>query len=104
MPLIDYGMNWEQLATEECELREIVENDCQGFCVVTNRLVELSTMQDGDSPSEATLFSQTVMNHLVYAIEPLSPSEKSLKDNFSYYIQNDILFPFIDIIAPPPKG
>jgi len=102
--LVEYGMNWEQLATEECELREMVDNDCQGFCVVTNRMVELSSMQDDDHRADESLFQKSIMNHLMLVAEHPSPSEKSLKDTDSYYIHNDIPSPFIDILAPPPKG
>jgi len=104
LPLIEYGLNSEQLATEECELRHMVDNDCQGFCVVTNRVVKLSTMQDDDHRTDESLFQKSIMNHLMLVAEHPSPSEKSLKDTDSYYNYNDIPSPFIDILAPPPKG
>lgn len=104
MPLIDYGMNWEELMTEECELRAMVENDCKGFCVVTNRMVKFPSMNDSDTQADAAHFSNSIMNHLMHVLEQPSPSEEILRDITFYFVKSSYFTPFVDILAPPPKG
>ncbi|TVR14319.1 MAG: hypothetical protein EA391_12925 [Balneolaceae bacterium] len=104
LPLLEYGLNWEQIATEECEMRDVEENGCNGFCYVTNRVVDLTAMHDEELPEEATLFYQTLLNHLAYYTELPCPYQKSIQEIHSCSIDDQYLSIFIDVLVPPPKG